>query len=55
MGRGQGRVQEVDLPSTGATWLWRVREEEGGVWGNLPPGALGKETWSLVALVTKME
>lgn len=29
--------------------------EEGGIWGELFLGVLGKETWSLVAAVTKME
>lgn len=29
--------------------------EEGGIWGELSLGVLGKEAWSLVAMVTKTE
>lgn len=48
MGRGQGRVQRVDLSDMGLIgWPWGVREEKGGV--------LGKGTWGLMVLVTKME
>lgn len=54
-GRGQGACKEVDLPGMGANWPWGVREEGGGVCGSLPLGVLGKGTWSLVVLVTKME
>lgn len=29
--------------------------EEGGIWGELSLGVLGKEAWSLVAMITKTE
>lgn len=52
---GREAVQEVDLPGMGLNWPWGMKEEEGAVWGDLHLGVLGKGTWSLVVLVTKME